>query len=159
MENHQPKMAFNVLRIIHWALAVAPTAFAVVVYIQINQGNISPIMTDQIILYLPVIFFTAMIPLSDLVFKSKLASDLKQDDLDLSAKLRIYQINHLIRMSLIEFSCILAVVVCFITTNIWNLVVLPLTLIIFFMRSPTAFKLENELGLSQAEKTQLGESF
>lgn len=160
MENYSPKVAMKTMRIIHIAMAALPTLFGIVVAaLNLTDPNQSEagFPTDfqpgiEILLYVPAIVLVLALPMSTFLFKQNIKSNLGEEP-TLRSKLAAFQSAHLVRMAFIEMAGLLAVVVCFITGNLYNLAVLLTVLLIFLNKMPSVYSIKTELGLTPEEKS------
>lgn len=146
------KDAFRAIRIIHLALMLGPTIFAVVVGFLVTTGERRPAI--EVLNYVSPAYFFMVLALHPMIFKSALnqhsikVANLKQ-------KLASFQTAHLVRTALMETSALFAAVAALVNYEILHLITVALSLALMYTKLPTPSLLENELALNREEKDEL----
>jgi hypothetical protein len=154
MENYSPKTALNGFRIIHFALLAIPIIFGgIVTYLVQVEGMGNP-DGIEVFLYLPGILLIIAFPLAEMLFKN-IMKNISGKEETFKKRMAILQSAHLIRISLFESSALLAAVVCMLTGNLYNLAIVGVVVLILIKHTPDIMYLENEIGLSNEEKSAL----
>lgn len=153
-ETPSPKAILQTLRIIHFAMLFMPLAFGLIVVFLYLSDSLPSGGDQEIFLIIPPIILVGAVPLSWIIFNQILKSALVEPT-SFQKKISAYQTAHLIRLSLFEVAGLMAVVVCFITGNLYNLVVLGVVIIVFFMLKPSVYQMESKLQLTPEEKENL----
>lgn len=155
MENKNPNYPamIQIINIIHGALIVFPLAFAgVAVYI----NETAPMASENMsfLSYVAIGLLIIAFPLSSILFKSNIRNS-SATQKKLPRKIAAYQTAHLIRMAVFEGCGLVAAVAVLQTGNYYNLGVLAVVLVMFFVLRPTPSKIALDLGLSSDEKLAL----
>ena len=140
--------------IIHSALGMSVLVVGAVFYFLIESGQ-SPDVGGfpEFIIYFPVFFLVITLMVSRMVFTNQVK---KMDrDTSLKHKLEIFFVGHIVRVALFEASGILAAVICFITGNTLNMIVVLTVVLFFFMLRPTENRIAMDLNLSASDRDEL----
>ena len=94
------------------------------------------------------------IPVSSMIFKTNIKERITNAS-DLSGKLAVFQVAHLIKLAVLEATALLAVVSCLVTETTINFIAFGVMIAFMISSAPTPLKIGESLGLSREEINQL----
>ncbi|MEQ8582699.1 MAG: hypothetical protein RIC30_02495 [Marinoscillum sp.] len=154
MENYSAPNALKTTKIIHTALMTGCLLFGVVVLVLNAQAPTGSTRDQEFLLYLPAVFLVFSAVVSSVLFKKTLKQGLAHSA-DLQQKMAAFQTANIVRMAFYEASGLIAVVVCFLTGDLYNMLILLVVVLVFLMKMPTPHRIAKEVGLSDAEQAEL----
>lgn len=143
------------IRIIHGVLGSIVVVFGTIV-LWINYTNPVGQLTEenQLFLFVPAILLIIAFPVSSILFKTQLRQR-TQKEMSLESRVLAFQSAHMVRMALFELPGLVAVLVCFLTANNYNMITMFIVLMMFLFLAPNANGLAIDLNLDRTEKERL----
>ncbi len=132
------KPNIKAMLVIHTAFLYAQLLFAITIYFVTNKNETRFDEATSRIIETVVASFTVVSVLTAFTLFKKKVQILK-DDVAMSAveKIEQYKVFSIVKFSLLEAPCLLAVLAYFLTTNIYFMIVAIILIIIFAAQRPT----------------------
>lgn len=145
-----PAAYLRIITMIHLALTVGQVMFVVIVLLLNKRLVINVRDTHDPFLYVVPAMAIACFFLSKFIFSKLLANAVKADTL--KQKLVLYQAALIARLALLEGSSLFAIVVFFLTGQLFFLVIAVMLIAYFIFIRPTKANIEEALELSYLDK-------
>ncbi len=152
MEGFSPKKSLSIIRTIHFALIGGIVLFMGAVGFLIQSKRIEAQDLPDVIGYIPYIAIIIAYPLASFLLKDSLKKIDKEAPL--SKKMAQFNTAHIVHVAVYEGFALLSTIVAMLTADLLLLAVPSVIVLLMALSTPTVFKLEQLIGLSQEEKAE-----
>jgi F0F1-type ATP synthase membrane subunit c/vacuolar-type H+-ATPase subunit K len=151
--NQNAKAVLNTTRIIHLALLAGQAMFGLVAFSITPKNVVNAQANNNVLFWLVPVIAIGSAMAGHLIYQQLMKSSLTK--ISVKEKIQSYRAATIIRDALLESPSLFAIV-AFILTGSKLLMIIPLFVIGYFIYlMPTKDKMENDLGLSYEEKSEL----
>jgi len=151
--NKQPKDFIKSLQLIHFALFLGVLIFAIYVVYTAKDQLFFSYTTNKAFLYLAIIISF----IGNIASKSLYSKLIKQisKEASLTQKAIKYSTAHVFRMAMLEFPAFMCLFFAFQTNNSFYFILVGILVLMMLAIYPTKAKFENDVPLTNSEKTML----
>ncbi len=151
-----PQSYITTITIIHLGMFTGVAIFAIVVYLQLDEGSELKInYSEDLLFFLVPLAAVGAYFLGDMLFHKKIDALIETNSL--KEKIMGYQTAFIIRLALLEGSAFFALSAYIIMQNLYYLLIFGLILLLFLLLKPSKQKIENDLKLNQTHRSQFAD--
>lgn len=150
-QNTEAKKILSKMNILHLAICVGPTIFALSIAYIVSTGTsfgVTGVSSNVILIFVCILFATSLF-LSKMLYRKKVESINPNEPL--SGKLTTLSGAFMLKLGMLEAPALLCIVAYMMTANFYLLFPAGLILIIMFLEKPTVNRVANDLNLSSEE--------